>query len=336
MTLPAKRVRRVTPGIVFLIVVGGLSVGIAKWVEYVDSLILGIIIGAFVANTIGLPDWVSPGVRTHSLFLKTGIVLLGTQIALGQVLELGPIILFLVTATVGIGVLFVEVLSRSLSSVDEKTGSLLAAGSSICGVSAVVAVAGGINADETDIAYVAATILLFDGLTLLIYPLIGTVLALPDKVFGVWAGLSMFSTGPVTAAGFAYSEVAGQWATLTKLVRNSLIGVVVLGYSLYYTAGMTDSEAPGASRNEIWVRFPKFLIGFLLVIMITNLGVLSSAHIETIGRLPDWLFLVAFVGLGAEIKISTIRKTGIKPLGIVIAYLFFIGAITLSAALVFV
>lgn len=334
MAKAATPARRMAPGLTFLGVAAGLSVWVASKIPYVDSLILAIVVGALIVNTVGLPDWVTPGVQTHSLFLKTGIVLLGTQIALGQVLNRGPIILLLVTVTVCGGVIFVEALSRSVFPVGEKTGSLLAAGSSICGVSAVVAVAGGIDADETDIAYVAATILLFDGLTLVIYPLVGTALALPDQVFGVWAGLSMFSTGPVTAAGFAYSEAAGQWATLTKLIRNSLIGVIVVAYSLYYAADAAGSGAIGASHRDIWTRFPKFLFGFLALMVIANIGVLSSSDIETLGHLPDWLFLVAFAGLGTEIKVSTIRATGIRPILIVIVYLLVIGVLTLGAALI--
>lgn len=336
MDSTAKHTCRITPGLAFLGIAAGLSVWAANRIPYVNRLILAIVVGAIVVNTVGLPNWVTPGVETHGLFLKTGIVLLGTQIAFGQVLERGPIILLLVTATVGVGVLFVEVLSRSVFPVGEKTGSLLAAGSSICGVSAVVAVAGGIDADETDTAFVAATILLFDGLTLLVYPFIGTVLALPDEAFGVWAGLSMFSTGPVTAAGFAYSEVAGQWATLTKLIRNSLIGVIVVGYSLYYAAGAVDPEVTEAPSRKVWIRFPKFLIGFLALMVVGNIGVLSPSELNTLGRLPNWLFLIAFVGLGTEIKASALRKTGPRPILIVIGYLLVIGALTLGAALVFV
>lgn len=333
MVAAAKRAFRAAPGLTFLGLAAGLSVWAASRMPYIDSLILAIVVGALIANTIGLPNWVSPGVETHSFFLKTGIVLLGSQIALGQVLKRGPIILLLVTATVLGGVLFVEVLSRSLLPVDKKTGSLLAAGSSICGVSAVVAVAGGIDADESETALVAATILLFDGLTLVIYPIIGTLLALPDEAFGVWAGLSMFSTGPVTAAGFTYSEVSGQWATLTKLVRNSLIGVVVVGYSLYYATGASEPREPETAGRDVWIRFPKFLIGFLAVMVVANVGALSPGEIEMLGRLPDWLFLVAFVGLGTEIKSSALRRTGPKPILIVVAYLLVVGALTLGAAL---
>lgn len=336
MVTAAKHACRAAPGLGLLGGVAGLSVLVAGRVPYVNALILAIIIGAFIVNIVGLPDWVAPGVETHGLFLKTGIVLLGTQVAIGQVLARGPTLLLLVTATVGCGVLFVELLSRSFLPVDEKTGSLLAAGSSICGVSAVVAVASGIDADETDIAFVAATILLFDALTLVAFPLIGTILALPDEAFGVWAGLSMFSTGPVTAAGFTYSEVAGQWATMTKLIRNSLIGGVVVGYSLYYASGAAASEVSASSRRDIMTRFPKFMLGFLALMVIANVGVLSPGDIETLGQLPDWLFLLAFVGLGTEIKLSAIRDTGPRPILIVLLYLMVIGALTLGAALVFV
>ncbi|WP_248898236.1 putative sulfate exporter family transporter [Haloplanus halobius] len=120
------------------------------------------------------------------------------------------------------------------------------------------------------------------------------------------------------AAGFAHSEVAGQWATLTKLTRNAMIGVVALSDSFYYTRQNLDSEA---SIGQVWGDFPKFLIGFLLLAPLANLGNLPSAVIDSLSRASDLLFLLAFAGLGFEIQFDEMRDTGIVPIVVVGSYL---------------
>ena len=153
---------------------------------------------------------------------------MGASVSVEAIVAGGPTILTLVVGVVVGTTVFVELVARNIFGLRERLGSLLAAGPGICGISAVVAVARSIDADEESIAYAAGTVLLFDAMTLVAYPAIGTLLSVPDRVFGVWAGLSMFSTGPIVAAGFAYSETAGQWATITELARNALIEAVVI------------------------------------------------------------------------------------------------------------
>jgi len=159
---------------------------------------------------------------------------MGAGMALDRVITAGSTVLLLVVTTVVMTIGVIELLARFVFPIHQKTGSLLAAGSSICGVSAVIAIAESISVRESRIAYAAATVLLFDAVTLFVYPIIGHALGLSDTVFGIWAGLTMFSTGPVTAAGFAFSEAAGQWALIVKLTRNSFIGLVAITYSVYY------------------------------------------------------------------------------------------------------
>jgi uncharacterized membrane protein YadS len=137
----------------------------------------------------------------------------------------------------------------------------------------------------------------------------------------------MFSTGPVAAAGFAHSAEAGQWATVTKLARNSLLGGVAVAYSVAYAArSATDPEA-----RELWAEFPKFLLGFLLVAAIANGGLLSPAAIDSITAVSDGLFLVAFVGLGLSIRIRELRSVGLAPVGVVLVHLLVVSALALAA-----
>ena len=316
------------PGLAVLALLAVGAAHVAAAVPGVNALVLAVVFGAVVANVVGTPDWAEAGVGTHKLLLETGIVLLGARLALDEVVASGPRIVGLVLVTVGVGLLVVELLGRRVFDLPQRTSSLLAAGSSICGVSAVVAVAGAIDADGEEVTYAAATVLLFDAVTLLTFPLVGATLGLTGQEFGVWAGLSMFSTGPVAAAGFAYSATAGQWATVTKVTRNALIGLVAVGYSLRYAR---QEAGPSGSADGVWAAFPKFLVGFLFVVVLANTGVFSASTLASLEQVSDWLFALAFVGLGFDIRLSRMRETGATPVLVVCCYLAFVAAGALLA-----
>jgi len=259
-------------------------------------------------------------VGTHKLWLKVGIVVMGAGMALDRVITAGSTVLLLVVTTVVMTIGVIELLARFVFPIHQKTGSLLAAGSSICGVSAVIAIAESISVRESRIAYAAATVLLFDAVTLFVYPIIGHALGLSDTVFGIWAGLTMFSTGPVTAAGFAFSEAAGQWALIVKLTRNSFIGLVAITYSVYY-AGRVNADAASSvyqAWSFLWSTFPKFILGFLGMVLVANIGILSDSQITSLENMSNWAFLIAFVGLGLEIKLDEFRSIGYRPVLVVL------------------
>lgn len=278
-------------------------------------LLIAVVIGVLFSNTVGVPASVERGVGTHDVWLRGGIVFMGASVSLGALLEGGPVVLALVSTVVVMTVVLFELVGRHTFSIDERLSSLLAAGTSICGVSAVAAVAGSIDADEETIAYAAGTILLFDAVTLAVYPLVGAVIAMPDQVFGVWAGVSMFSTGPVVAAGFVHSEAAGHWATVTKLARNSLIGLVVLIYATYYAR---QGSGAHAELTSLLREFPTFVVGFFILAVLASAGVLSAGQVTTLENASNWLFLIAFVGLGTELQRSVFAKAGFRPIAAVL------------------
>lgn len=331
----AKPLRAYLPGLAALVVVGlaGRLVGAA--VPYLDPLVAAVAVGALVANTVGVPASFLPGVETNKLWLETGIVLMGARITLGALLDAGPTLALVVVVGVTATVLLVEGLSRTLFDVPRRLGSLLAAGAGICGVSAVVGVSGSVRADENQIAYAAATVLLFDLLTLFAYPALGGVLGLSDRVFGVWAGLTMFSTGPVTAAGFAVSEAAGRWATVTKLARNLLLGGLVLAYSLYYVDGPSgDASSSRTSRSKLallWQSFPKFVVGFFAVVALSSAGAFSRVETAQLTTAYEWLFLVAFAGLGLAVDLDDLRNAGLRPVAVVLTALLVVSSVSLVA-----
>lgn len=313
--------RPLLPGLALLLGLG-LVARLLGAVFPLNHLVVAILLGAAVGNTIGIPGLTRAGVGTHKLWLKTGIVVTGASVALDRVVAAGPRVLLLVGGIVAATILLVEALARVAFRIEGETASLLAAGSGICGVSAVVAVAESIDADEAAVAYAATTILLFDALTLIAYPAVATGLGLPDRVFGVWAGLTMFSTGPVAAAGFAVSKTAGEWAVLVKLTRNAAIGVVAVAYAAIYARHR--GGGPNADRGtlaQLWAPFPKFVVGFVAVVAVANLGLLDAGNIDSLANAADWLFLVAFAGLGLEIRVSELRETGFRPVLVVLVAL---------------
>ncbi|WP_411964132.1 YeiH family protein [Haloferax sp. YSMS24] len=318
------------PGLVLLVVLAGAATLVASALAGVNALLLGVFFGAIVANTVGVPEWANAGVRTRTLLLEAGIVLLGARIAVGELVASGPMVLGLVVVTVAASIALVEVVANRAFGLTAKTSSLLAAGASICGVSAATAIAGTIDADGESLAHVVATVLLFDAITLAIFPVAGEMLPLTGQQFGVWAGLSMFSTGPVTAAGFAHSDVAGQWATVTKLARNSMLGAVALWYAVRYA----DSESTG--MKAILEGIPGFLVGFLFVAVLANVGVFSQGALAAIDTGSDALFALAFVGLGLDIRLGAMRETGIKPAFVLAVQLLTISVVTLGAVLLLV
>mgnify|MGYP006289382063 CR=1 FL=1 len=265
--------------------------------------------------------------RTHARRLLPGLAVLAGAAVVARALGTRFAHLSALVVAIAVGALVAETVAGRLLDVDGRTTSLLAAGASICGVSAVVAVAGSIDVDETDIAYAVATILLFDAVTLVVYPALGGVLGITGRQFGIWAGLSLFSTGPTAAVGFAMSETAGRWATVTKLVRNSFIGLLAVAYAVRHTAGTGDATDP----SELWNRFPKFLLGFLAVAAIANALTLPTATESAIDATGDWLFTLAFAGLGFDLDLASLGAAGARPVALVVAHLATISTLSLAA-----
>jgi len=324
ISLP-NRILALVPGVLLLAAVGYegkfLEQFIARYgkahhvvLPNIEYVLWAILIGLIISNTVGVPAIFRAGVATYEFWLKAGIVLLGARFLIGDVLKLGGISLALVFIEITLSLAFMTALGRAFK-LKPKLITLLAVGSSICGVSAIIATQGAIDADEEDSSYAIAAILALGAISLFAFPLIGHWLQLSDRGYGLWAGLAVDNTAEASAAGALFSDAAGKVAVLAKTCRNAMIGFVVLGYAIYWAA---KGQAARVDNKVafLWSKFPKFILGFLLISLLASIGFFTKPQIAAIGNLSRWAFLLTFAGVGLRTNLRELGKQGVRPFAV--------------------
>ena len=316
------RMLRLLPGVALLFAVGFagklLEKGINAQVKAhhwafpnIEYVLWAILIGLALSNTFGVPAMFKPGIATYEFWLKGGIVLLGSRFLLGDVWKLGGVSLLLVILEIAGSLAFMTFLGRAFG-LRPKLTALLAVGSAICGVSAIIATKGAIDADDEDSSFAIAAILALGAIALFTFPLIGRALHLSDHAYGIWSGLAVDNTAEAAAAGALYSDAAGRLAVLTKTTRNALIGFVVLGYALHW-ARLGQAQAVGHKAAFLWRKFPKFVLGFLFISLLATFGFFTRDQNTALANLSRWAFLLTFAGVGLRINVRDMRKQGLRP-----------------------
>ncbi len=322
---PALKFVRVIPGVLLLAAIGyagklleqnvGAYAKAHHWVfPNIEYVLWAILLGLLISNTVGVPAIFRSGVATYEFWLKAGIVLLGSRFLLGDILKLGGISLALVAVEITGAIAFMTFLGRVFH-LKPKLTSLLAVGSAVCGVSAIIATKGAIEADDEDSSFSIAAILALGALALFTFPLIGHALHLGDRAYGLWAGLAVDNTAEATAAGALYSDAASKLAVLVKSTRNAMIGFVVLGYAIYW-AGKGQAQAVGNKAAFLWQKFPKFVLGFLLISVLATYHFFAKDQIIALANLSRWAFLLTFAGVGLRTNFREMRKQGLRPFAV--------------------
>jgi uncharacterized integral membrane protein (TIGR00698 family) len=329
---------RLIPGILLLAAVGYAG----KFLEHflntyakshhwifpnIEYVLWAILIGLVISNLLTVPEVFQPGIATYEFWLKVGIILLGSRFVLADVLKLGGISLALVVVEISASLLLMHWLG-SLFDLSPKLTTLLAVGSSICGVSAIIAAKGAIDADDEDSTFAISAILALGALALFTFPLIGHSLHLSDNTFGLWAGLGVDNTAEATATGALYSDAAGKVAVLAKTARNAMIGFVVLGYAIYW-AKRGGAAPVGNKAVFLWKKFPKFVLGFIAISLLVSFHTFNKDQVASLANLSRWAFLLTFAGVGLRTNFRSMSKQGFRP--------FIVGALgeILIAALTF-
>ena len=320
-----RRLIELIPGLALLAAVGYAG----KWIEHsiaaygkthhkvlpnIEYVLWAIVIGLLISNTAGLPRLFRPGVATYEFWLKAGIVLLGARFLLGDVARLGGISLVLVFIELALALSFMTWLGGRFK-LPPKLVSLLAVGSSVCGVSAIIAAQGAIDADEEDSSYAIAAILALGAVSLVLFPIVGHALHMSDRAYGVWTGLAVDNTAEATAAGALYSDAASKLAVLVKSTRNAMIGFVVLAYAIYW-ASQGQAKAVGNKAAFLWQKFPKFVLGFLFISVLATYHFFTKDQVGALANLSRWAFLLTFAGVGLRTNFREMRKQGLRPFAV--------------------
>ncbi|HZI23719.1 MAG TPA: putative sulfate exporter family transporter [Chryseolinea sp.] len=307
-----------------------------------ESVIFSLTIGLIVSNVFKLPDWMRQSLSAE-LFVKIGLVLLGTGVIFSDILKAGGLGLIQALVVVLSVWYFAFWLCKKLK-IDEELTMMISSAVSICGVSAAIATAGAIKGDTKKLSYVISLVLITAIPMMIFMPYIAKYFNFPEAVTGAWLGGSIDTTGAVVASGTLVGETALKISTIVKFSQNVLLGLAAFAISIYWTysnrSGDNKSNAAKPTLGLIWERFPKFVIGFVFASLLFSF--LLSA--ETIRPIKDSLksiqalwFVLAFTSIGLETKFSDLfNSSSKKPLyGFLIAQTFNILVTLVIAYLLF-
>ncbi|WP_116133538.1 YeiH family protein [Tropicimonas sp. IMCC34043] len=284
-----------------------------------SPLILAILIGMAIRNLAGTPAAAGPGIAfSLKRILRAGIVLLGLQLTLFQVVAVGWTGVGIIVATVAATFVFTKWLGARLG-VDARLTELIAAGTSICGASAVIATNTVTRGSDEDVAYAVACVTVFGSLSMLLIPLAGSALHLAPHAYGLWTGASIHEVAQVVAAAFQHGDEAGQFGTIAKLTRVMLLAPMVL--SLGFIASRRKGDAGSGAAPVPW-----FVLGFVAMVGVASTGWLPTTLMPWTNGFTSFLLAMALAAMGLETDIRKLAAEGIRPalLGAT-AWLFIVG-----------
>ncbi len=292
-----------------------------------------LLFGLLISNTVGVPGWLLEGVKSE-LYIKTGLVLLGAEILFGNLVKLGPPGLFVGWTVVPICVVFmywfgVKVLGMS----NRPFVMVIAASTSVCGVSAAIAAAAASKATKEDLTLGVGMTMIFTVLMMIVMPGIVQTTGMDLRVGAAWLGGTIDATGAVVAAAAFLGDEARDIAAVVKMIQNILIGVIAFAIALFWVTSVErDSSGHGPSLLEVWVRLPKFILGFVAAslvfsfVLVPIFGSPEAVEKQIIkpmtANVRGWLFCMAFVAIGLESNFKALagQMIGGKPI-----YLYLIG-----------
>jgi uncharacterized integral membrane protein (TIGR00698 family) len=352
----------VLPGLLVVSLLAWLSIWVSDFIGVrlmgfekspVSAVMVAIILGMIIGNTLPLPGWLKPGFQfAVKKVLRLGIILLGIRLSVFDVFRIGTLGVPIVILCLAIALLFTTRLNAWLR-LPERLGTLIAVGTSICGVSAIVAAGPAIDAEDEEVAYSVAVITVFGIVAMLVYPYAANLIFADDPVkAGLFLGTAIHETAQVTGAGLVYADLFSaprglDVATVTKLVRNVFMAVVIPLMAFYYTrraAGQgEDFEGQKTSFTKL---FPLFILGFVVFAVLRSIG---DAGIQTGGKAfgvwdsASWKGIYSFIqvwairfmvlalaGVGLSTNYRILKGLGIKPFLVGLGAALMVGLVSLA------
>ena len=328
-----------------------LSAGVALLACWIESLLpihligsaviamfVGMILNRFLKNT-GI---FASGIKfTSKKVLKFAIILLGLSLNITTVLHVGKMSLVVMVFTLltcfGGGYFIGKALGLNW-----KLSNLISAGTGICGGSAIAAIAPTIDADDNDVAYAMSATFLFDMAMIILFPIMGRAIGMTDEAFGIWAGTAVNDTSSVVATGYAFSEAAGDFATMVKLTRTiTIIPTVIVFAFVQLHLKRKEALASSSSCGELKANFsiskifPWFILGFLALSVVASVFQIPVAVVSGTKTASKFFMVCALAAIGLNTSFSSMKKAGIRPMihGFIISALVVIVALVVEIAI---
>ena len=304
-------------------------------IPLIGESVIALFIGMAINHIKKPSKMISAGLKfTSKRVLKFSIILLGASLSIGTILSVGrlslTVMIFTLLTCFGCGYFVGKWLG-----LDWKLSNMISAGTGICGGSAIAAMAPVIEAEDKDVAYAMSATFLFDMAMIVLFPIMGRAMGLSDMAYGLWTGTAVNDTSSVVAAGYAFSEAAGDFATMVKLTRTLSIIPTVLIFSLINTRINNKNLAKDAvSREKVKITslFPWFILAFVGMAIINSFGIIPATVSTAMKTLSKFLMVSALAAIGMNTDFREMKKSGINPMihGFIISVLVVIVAIVIE------
>lgn len=342
--MKTEEIKKIIPGFMVALVIAGVSTFVENLlpIHLIGSSVIALFIGMGI-NTIGVPDILKDGIKfTSKKVLKFAIILLGISLNITMIIQVGIRSFAVMCATLltcfGGGYFVGKALK-----LDWKLSNLISAGTGICGGSAIAAIAPVIDAEDSDVAYALSATFLFDMVMILLFPIMGNALGLSDMQFGLWSGTAINDTSSVVAASYAFSEAAGDYATMVKLTRTLSIIPTVLIFAYINikikqkNAILKETESGEVVENQeekinvnFKTLFPWFILGFVGLAIVNSFNVIPVEVSSLAKDCSKFLMVSALASIGLNTSVKDMKKSGIAPM----LHGFIISALVVVVALV--
>ena len=331
-------------GIALSVIIAAVAVFIENLlpIHLIGGAVIAMFIGMIVNHFIGKNSFFASGIKfTSKKILKFAIILLGLSLNINTILHVGKmslvVMIFTLATCFGGGYFIGKALGLNW-----KLSNLISAGTGICGGSAIAAIAPTIDADDSDVAYAMSATFLFDMAMIVLFPIMGRAIGMSAEAFGIWAGTAVNDTSSVVATGYAFSEAAGDFATMVKLTRTlSIIPTVLTFAIIQMNIKRKETIKVGKSAKEIKTSFsfskifPWFILGFLAMSIVASIFTIPAEIVSTTKSASKFLMVCALAAIGLNTSFKDMKKSGIKPMlhGFIISVLVVVVALVVEIAL---
>ena len=330
-----KKVKSIIPGFalaIFIAIIAKIIENVLP-MHLIGGSVIALFIGMALNNYINTDGLLKDGIKfTSKRLLKFAIILLGASLNISMVLNVGRLSIYVMVFTLATCFGLGHFIGKALG-LNWKMSNLISAGTGICGGSAIAAIAPVIDAEDTDVAYAMSATFLFDMLMIVLFPIMGKALGLSDIAYGLWTGTAVNDTSSVVAAGFAFSEGAGDFAVMVKLTRTLAIIPTVIIFSLINNhIKKKDGDSKDYHKLSVTKILPYFILGFLIMVGLNSAGAFRPETSDLLKNISKFLMVTALAAIGLNTKFNEMKKSGINPMihGFVISLLVVIVAISVE------